>query len=101
MDVSLTRYSCRKLECLGDFGVDLDHEILLHRDLVVPLIGLLLDPFSESVFQYGGADVRNPILGRLGQLNLRLREIIVDFSVVGQEEELDFFEAEALIPRGY
>ena len=51
MDVPLTRYCCRKLECLGDFGVDLDHEILLHRDLVVPLIGLLLDPLGESVFQ--------------------------------------------------
>lgn len=85
-------------EDLGDGRVHLDHEVLLLGHLGVALVDLFLDPFAELLFKDRGADVADPLLRRLRQLDLRLREVLVDLRVLLVQELPDLLDAEALVP---
>ena len=85
------------LEDRGDLRVHVDHQVLLHGDLLVARLHLLLDPVGEAVLEHGGADVGDPLLRRLGQLDLRLWQVLVDVGVVRLEVLLDLFDAESLV----
>ena len=95
--IELTAH-CRTLtEDLRYIRVHLYHDILLHRHLGMAVLDLCLHPFGELIFEHGGDDIADPLLGRLGQLELRLRQIIVDMPmVIGQELE-DLFDSEAFV----
>ena len=94
----LTADGGRLLEDLGNLRVHLDHQILLHGDLLVPCFDLRTDPLVEVLTDDGRANVADPLLGRLGQLELGLREIVVDLPVIGLEEREHFLDAEAFVP---
>ena len=64
----------------------------------MPLFNLRLHPRCETVFEHGGADVGDPLLGRLRQLELRLGQVVVDVGMVRLEVLLDLLDAEALVP---
>jgi hypothetical protein len=83
---ALTTDSGRLFEDLGDLRVHLNHQVLLHRDLLVPQLNLAADPLIEGLADNGRSNVANPLLGRFGQLELWLRKIIKDLLVVGLEE---------------
>ena len=63
----------------------------------MPFVHLLLHPFHEEVLEDGGAHVGDPLLRRLGQLEIGLRQILVDVYVVLGEELPDLLESEALV----
>jgi len=63
----------------------------------VAFVHLRLHPLREEVLEDGGADVGDPLLGRLGQLELGLRQILVDLDVVLREELPDLLDTEALV----
>ena len=65
----------------------------------MPLVDLILDPFGEFVLQDCSADVGDPLLGRLRELDFRLRQEVVHLFMVGQEVFLDLFDAEAFISK--
>ena len=95
--IALTTNSRTLTENLCDLRIHLDHDILLYRHLGVAVLDLCLHPFGELIFEHGGDDIADPLLGRLGQLELRLRQIIVDMPmVIGQELE-DLFDSEAFV----
>ena len=94
---ALTAHSRTLTEDLGDLRIHLYHYILLHRNLGVAVLNLCLHPFGELILEHGGDDVADPLLGRLGQLELRLRQIIVDMPVVIRQELEDLFDSEAFV----
>ena len=95
---ALTADGRRLLEDLGDLRVHLDHEVVLHGHLGVAGLDLLLDPLGEWLADHRGDDVADPLLRRLGQLNLLLRQILEDMRVVVGHEPHDLLDAEAFIP---
>ena len=98
-DGGLTRYGSRLPEDLGNLRINLNHEVFFDCDLSMPLINLLFDPPGELVLQDCCADVCYPLLGCLRELNLWIREKVVHFFVVREEEFVDFFDAEAFISK--
>ena len=96
--VALTTDGGRLLEDLGDLRVHLDHQVLLHGDLLVPRFDLRADPLVEVLTDDGRANVADPLLGRLWQLELGLRKIVIDLPVIGLEEREHFLDAEAFVP---
>ena len=62
-------------------------------------IHLLLDPAVEPVAQHGGYDVADPLLRRLRELNLSLRQVDEDVGMIVVQESEYFFDAEAFILR--
>ena len=94
---ALTADGLGLLEDFGDLGIDVDHQVLLDGDLLMALVHLLLHPFREAVLEDGGAHVGDPLLRRLGQLHLGLRQVLIDLDVVLREELPDLLEAEALV----
>ena len=61
-------------------------------------IDLLFDPLIESVLQHGGAHVGDPLLGRLGQLEIWIREVFEHVTMINSQELLDLLETETIIP---
>ena len=61
------------------------------------LVHLLLHPFREEILEDGGAHIGDPLLRRLGQLEIGLREVLIDVNVVLHEELPDLLDAEALV----
>ena len=94
---ALTADGGRLLEDLGDLRIHLDHQVLLHGDLLMPQLYLPADPLVEVLADDGRGDVADPLLGRLGQLELWLRIVIEDLSVIGLEEGEHFLDTEALV----
>ena len=93
----LTADGRRLLEDRGDLRVHVDHQVLLHGDLLVARLDLRLHPIGEAVLEHGGADFGDPLLRRLRQLDLRLWQVLVDVGVVRLEVLLDLFDAESLV----
>ena len=94
---ALTADGLGLLEYSGDLGVDVDHQVLLDGDLLVALVHLRLHPLREDVLEDGGAHVGDPLLRRLGELHLGLRQVLIDVDVVLREELPDLLDAEALV----
>ena len=94
----LTADGRRLLEDRGDLRVHVDHQILLHGDFLMARLDLRLDPIGEAVLEDGGADVGDPLLRRLRELDLRLWQVVVDVGMVRLEVLLDLFDAESLVP---
>jgi hypothetical protein len=63
----------------------------------VPRVHLLLDPLGELFLDDGGADVRDPLLGSLRELDVRLWQICVDFRVLLVKELPDLLDAESFV----
>ena len=95
---ALTADGGRLLEDLGDLWVHVDHEVLLHCDLLVSHLDLLADPPVEGLPDDGRANVTDPLLGRFGQFELWLRKIVEDLPVIGLEEHKHLLDAETLVP---
>ena len=91
-------YNCRGC---GEDGCHLwihdDGQVLLDHHFLVPGLHLQLDPVNEVVAQDSCAHVGRPLLRRLGQLDARLRQVLVDLRVVVVQELADLLDAEALI----
>ena len=96
---ALTADGLGLLEDSGDLGIDVDHQVLLDGDLLVAFVHLRLHPLREEVLEDGGADVGDPLLGRLGQLELGLWQVFVHADVVLSEELPDLLDAEAFISK--
>ena len=96
--LALTAHGRGLTEDLRDLGIHLDHQVLLDRHLGVAVLDLLLHPFVEDLAQDRCDDVADPLLGRLRDFELRLREILEDIVVLVSEEMQDFFDAQAIIP---
>ena len=95
---ALTRYGGGLLEDLGDLRIHLDHEVLLDSYLFMTRCDLGLHPVGELVLEDGRADVGEPLLRRLRELDVRLRKVIVDLRVRIVKELPDLLYAEALVP---
>ena len=95
---ALTRYRGGLLEDLGDLRIHLDHEVLLDSHLFMTRRDLGLHPVGELVFEDGRADVGEPLLRRLRELDVGLWQVIVDLRVRLVEELSDLLHAEALVP---
>ena len=95
---ALTRYGGGLLEDLGDLRIHLDHEVLLDSHLFMTRRDLGLHPVGELVFEDGRADVGEPLLRRLRELDVRLGKVIVDLRVRIVKELPDLLYAEALVP---
>ena len=74
-----------------------DHHLflLLHED--VALLDLLIDPLLEGVPEDGGANVHDPLLGNLREVEL-VRQVEVDESLSGDEGH-HLLDAEVLVLR--
>ena len=95
---ALTADGGRLLEDLCDLRVHLDHQVLLHGDLLMPQLYLPADPLVEVLTDDGRGDVADPLLGRLRQLELALRQVPEDLRVALVEEVQDLLDAETLVP---
>ena len=73
MSVILTAHSYGLMEDLSHLGIHLDHDVLLVGHLVVSNLDQSLDPFQEIIQEYAGANVGNPLLRSLRQLELGFR----------------------------
>ena len=60
-------------------------------------VHLRLHPLREDVLEDGGARVGDPLLRRLGELHLGLRQVLINVNVVLREEVPDLLDAEALV----
>ena len=58
------------IELGGHHGIHLDHDVLLLGHEGVALLHLVDDPGLERLADHGGADVDDPLLGRLRQVRL-------------------------------
>ena len=71
----------------------MDHDVFLVCHLVVPRIDLVLDPVRELVLENGGTYVGNPLLGSLGELKGRLRQVVIHMRMIIVEEVSDLFDS--------
>ena len=86
------------LEDLCHLHVHLDHDVLLDGHLLVSHVDLVLHPLRELVLEDARNDVSNICLGRLGQFDGRLRQVLVHLRVVLVQEGPDVLDREALVP---
>ena len=70
----------------------MDHDVFLVCHLVVSHIDLVLDPVGEMVLENGGTHVGNPLLGSLGQLEGRLRQVGIHLWMIIVEEVSDLLD---------
>ena len=94
----LTADGSGALEGSSDIRVHSDQHVLLLGDLGVPGLDLVLDPAHEDFAKHGGADVHDPLLGRLVDLDLVWQEG-VDVRMLHQELIRHVREREALVVR--
>ena len=71
----------------------MDHDVFLVCHLVVSRIDLVLDPVRELVLENGGTHVGDPLLGSLGELKGRLRQVVIHMRMVVVEEVSDLFDS--------
>ena len=71
----------------------MDHDVFLVCHLVVSRIDLVLDPVRELVLENGGTYVGNPLLGSLGELKGRLRQVVIHMRMIIVEEVSDLFDS--------
>jgi len=58
-----------------------------------------LDPLRELLLEYGSTDICDPLLGRLRQLELGFRQVVVNFGMVIIQEISDVLHTEAIVPK--
>ena len=56
-------------------------------------IDLVLDPVCELVLENGGTHVGNPLLGSLGELKGRLRQVVIHLRMIVVEEVSDLLDS--------
>jgi hypothetical protein len=95
----LTADSRRLVKDLRHLRVHLDAEVLGHGHLLVPGLDLVLHPLAELVLQQSCDYIGEPLLWDLGQLEVRLRQILVDKGVMIVEELADLLHAQSLVLR--
>ena len=86
-----------RAELGGHLWVDVDHDLLLLGHLGVALLDLVDHPGLERLADHGGADVDDPLLGRLRQVRV-IRHVGGDVGVLHGELG-DILEVEALVLR--
>ena len=84
-------------ERLGHLGVHLDVLVLLLDDCQVPVVTAGLHPLGELALQDRRADVDEPLLRHLRQLDVRLGQVLVDMGCFFIEELPDVFDGEAFV----
>ena len=85
----LTADCNRALEDPGNLWVHFYHNVLLACHFSVSYFDLMLDPVGEPVLEHGCADIGDPLLRRLGQFELWLRQVLVYLRVVLVQELSD------------
>ena len=84
------------LEDPGDVHVHLDFQVVLHHDLLIPLLDAVLNPAGEHALENGGADVANPLLGHFMDF-LGVRQVIEDLLVAIRKELRDVLDCETIV----
>ena len=74
-----------------------NHHLSLLSHLDVPLLDLFGDPFSELLTNNSGANIHNPLLRRLWQVNV-IRQVVGNVRQVADEDH-DLLDREILILR--
>jgi hypothetical protein len=74
-----------------------NHHLSLLSHLDVPLLDLFGDPFSELLTNNSGANIHNPLLRRLWQVNV-IRQVVGNVRQVA-DEDYDLLDREILILR--
>ena len=75
----------------------MDHKIPLDCDFLMTQVNLLLDPFVEGRTQDRCHYIANPLLRRLGNLELALWKILIDLFVVVIKKLQDLLNTKSLI----
>ena len=95
----LTAHSVGVLVDLDDLRVHIDVEVALLSNVLVAVVGPVLHPLGELLLQKGGAHVGEPLLRDLGQLEIRLRQVLVDPWMLIVEELADLLHTQPLVPK--
>ena len=85
------------MEDLRYLRVHLDHNVLFISHFGMSLIYLMFHPSGELVLEYGGAHIGYPLLGCLGKLKLRLRQVLVYLRVIVVQILPDLLDSKAFI----
>ena len=93
----LTADCNRVLKDLGHLWVHMYHDVLLVGHFAMSGIHLVLHPVIEPVLEHGCADIGDPLLRRLGQLELGLGQIFVYLWMVLVQELSDLPDSQALV----
>ena len=94
----LTADCRRRLEDSGNLWIDVNHDVLRDCNLLMSSVDLCLHPIVESILQDSSADVGDPLLGRLGQLKIRLWQILEHVAVVLSQELHDLLQSKPFVP---
>ena len=100
MSDRLTADGRRGLEDGRDILVHRDEDVLLVGHLLVAPLDLGLHPIRELLLQHRGTYIRQPLLRRLRQLQVRLGQVCVDMRMVLVQELPDLLDAEAVVSVG-
>ena len=84
-------------EVLRHFRVHGDHEFTLLRHQSIAFLDLLAYPVLKRRADHGSYDVHDPLLGRLGQVNLVRQVVCHDWVVV--DELHDLLQRQVLVLR--
>ena len=96
---ALTAHSVGLIVGIGDLWVHLDVEVALLSNVLVAVVGPVLHPLGELLLQERGAHVGEPLLRDLGQLEIWLRQVLVDPRMLIVEELADLLDTKTLIPK--
>ena len=94
-DTDLLRHRGGGMPGSCDFGVEVDHEVLLLGQLGVAGLDLVVDPVAEAVPEQGVGDVHDPLLRELEQL-LVDRHMPLEFLIVAAARH-DVLQRQAFI----
>ena len=95
--MQLTRDVRAGTELRSHLRVHGDHHFFLLAHDCIPLLDLVIDPLSEKVTQDLGANIHDPLLGRLRQVDV-VGKVVGDVRLVFDEHQ-DPLEGEVLILR--
>ena len=96
---ALTAHSVGLIVGIGDLWVHLDVEVALLSNVLVAVVGPVLHPLGELLLQERGAHVGEPLLRDLGQLEVGLRQVLVDPRIIIVEELADLLHTQPLVPK--
>ena len=85
------------LELLVHLLVHLDGLILLLDEVLMPVVAPVLHPIGEPALQDCRADINEPLLRHLGQLDLPLGQVVVHVRIRVVEELEDVLVGQAFV----
>ena len=99
IQIILTAHGCRLLENLCHLWIHLDSKIFLYHDLLMSFFYLFLHPVREGFLENSCAHITEPLFRCLGELEVRLRQILVHLRVLFIEELADLLHTKSVILR--